>query len=75
LIHLVAVIKKGRLRWLGHVERMEDNRAPKRTLCGRPGGRRKKGRPLLSWLDDLEDDLREMGVRGWRTKAVDDEMK
>jgi hypothetical protein len=31
---LVAVIKKGRLRWLGHMERMDDNRVPKRVLYG-----------------------------------------
>jgi hypothetical protein len=40
---LVACINKGRLRWLGHVERMEDNRVPKRMLYSRPGGR--KGDP------------------------------
>jgi hypothetical protein len=37
---LVAFIKKGRLRWLEHVERMDDNRVPKQMLYGRPGGRR-----------------------------------
>jgi hypothetical protein len=49
---------------------MED-RVPKRMLYGRPGGRKKKGIPRLRWLDDVEEDLRERGVRGCRTKAVD----
>jgi hypothetical protein len=68
--NLVAFIEKGRLRWLGHVERVEYNRVPKQMLYGRPGGRRKKGIPWLRWLDDVEEDLRETGVRRWRTKAV-----
>jgi hypothetical protein len=50
---------------------MEGNRVLKRMLYGRPGGRRKKGRPRLRWLDDVEEDLREIGMRRWRTKAVD----
>jgi hypothetical protein len=55
---------------MGHLERMDDNKVPKRMLYGRPRGRRKKGRPLLRWLDDVEEDLRKMRVRRWRTKTV-----
>jgi hypothetical protein len=40
-------------------------------LYGRPGGRKKKGRPWLRWLDDVEEDLREIGMGRLRTKAVD----
>jgi hypothetical protein len=65
---LVALIEKGSLKWLGYMEMMENNRVPKRMLCGRPGGR---GRPLLRWLEDVKKNFRGVGVKRWRTKAVD----
>jgi hypothetical protein len=33
----VTIIKTPRLKWLGHVYRMEDNKEPKRTLQGITG--------------------------------------
>jgi hypothetical protein len=56
---LVALIKIGGLRWLGHVERMDDNRVLKHMLVSQT--RRK--RPQLRWLDNMEEDLREIGLR------------
>jgi hypothetical protein len=37
---------------------MEDTRTVMKLLYGRPGGRRKKGRPSLKWIDDVGLDLR-----------------
>ena len=68
---IVSFIKKGRLRWLGHLERMPESSLPKRALYGHPGGTRKRGRPRLRWLQDVEDDLRRVGCRRWRQRAQD----
>jgi hypothetical protein len=35
------------------------------------GGRRGRGRPRLRWINDVEGDLRKLGVKRWRTKALD----
>jgi hypothetical protein len=35
------------------------------------GGRRGRERPRLSWTDDVEEDLRNMGIKRWRIKALD----
>jgi hypothetical protein len=34
-------------------------------------GIRGRGRPRLRWINDVEDDLRKLGVKRWRTKALD----
>jgi hypothetical protein len=39
---IVRFIKSQKIRWLGHVERMEDNAMPKRMLKGRLYSKRRK---------------------------------
>jgi hypothetical protein len=62
----VRFIKSQRIRWLGPVERMEDSAIPKRMLKGRLYSKRRKGRPRMKWLDDVESDLKKIEVKGWK---------
>ena len=48
----------------------EENLVKKLTLL-RPEGTRRGGRPKIGWLDGVEEDLRTLGIRGWRRRAVD----
>ena len=70
---IVTVIKIRRLEWLGHVSRMNKIRGVKKFCEGKLEGRRGRGRPTLRWINDVEDDLRKLGVKRWRTKATDRE--
>jgi hypothetical protein len=70
---IVRFIKSQRIRWLGHVERMEDIVMPKRMLKGRLYSKRRKGRPRMRWLDDVDSDLKKMEVKGWKEKMRDRE--
>jgi hypothetical protein len=70
---IVRFIKSQRIRWLGHVERMEDNAMPKRLLKGRLYSKRRKRRPRMRWLGDVESDLKKMEVKGWKEKMRDRE--
>jgi hypothetical protein len=68
----VIFIKARRIRWLGHVKRMEAGAMPRRTMEGRLFIGRRKGRPRLRWIDDVAD-LRAMKIRQWTEKAEDRE--
>jgi hypothetical protein len=71
--NIVTVIKIRRLQWIGHVIRMNETRSVKKIFEGKLEGRRGRGRPRLRWIDDVEDDLRKLGVKRWRPKALDRE--
>jgi hypothetical protein len=47
---------------------MEDNAMPKRILKGRLYSKRRKRRPRMRWLEDVESDLKKMEMKGWREK-------
>jgi hypothetical protein len=49
----------------------DDSRMPKRVMREKIYTRRKRGGTKVSWLDDIKEDLREMGIEGWRRKAQD----
>lgn len=57
---VVLEIKLRRLRWLGHVLRMENERIPKAALRWTPPGKRKPGRPKNTWRRTVEGELKEM---------------
>lgn len=62
-------IKVNRLRWLGHLERMDEMEPPKQILHQTPAGNRKRGRPRARFKDQVEDNLRTLRVRNWKAKA------
>jgi hypothetical protein len=69
----VTVIKIRRLEWIGQVIRINETRSVKKIFEGKLEGRRGRGRPKLRWINDVEDVLRNLGVKRWRVKALDGE--
>ena len=63
---------RSRLQWAGHVERMADDRLPKRAAELREQGRRRRGRPRLRWEDCVKRDVKKAGEEGdWKKKTQD----
>ena len=47
--NIVRVIKSRRMRWAGHVAKMEEGRSAFKILTGKPKGKRPLGRPRRRW--------------------------
>ena len=56
--NIVRAIKSRRLRWTGHVARMEEGRSAFKILTGKPRGKRSLGRPRRR----CEDNIKERGI-------------
>ena len=71
-------IKTKQLQWYGHVQRTEEWRLPKEVMKWSSPGRRKRGKPKLTWAEGIRGLMEEKGLmeedwndRGkWRKKIL-----
>ena len=69
---LTKTLVRSILQWAGHVERMSDDRLPKRVAELREQGRRRRGRSRLRREDCVKRDVRKTGEEGdWKKKTRD----
>jgi hypothetical protein len=59
--NIIRQIKSRRMRWVGHMARMGEERNVYRVLMRKPEGKRPLGRPRHRWEDGIRMDLREIG--------------
>lgn len=63
------VLRRGRMRWFGHVERMEENSGVRRAGQVVVDGKRPRGRPKKTWESVVKEDLKQLGLK--RGDALD----
>ena len=69
--NVIRFIKSERLKWLGHVERMPNEREVTRIYKWKPLAPRPKGRPKNRWEDDVRMDLQKMKIKNWKRSVLD----
>ena len=69
--NIVKWIKEQMISWLGHLERMEEDRMYKKIFTQELDGTRRRGRPRKSWKEEVEKDLQVLGVIRWRVNVED----
>jgi hypothetical protein len=71
--NIVKWIKGQSIIWLGHLERMEEDKMPKNSFTQEMEGVRRRGRLRKGWREEVERDLQVLGVRKWRHLLLDRE--
>jgi hypothetical protein len=62
----LGLLKKQRLSWLGHVERMTEDSIVQKIKRWKPMSKRPIGRPKMRWKNDVLEDLRSLNVSNWK---------
>ena len=62
LLPVRRVVQRNRLRWFGHVIRMDNDNWVKKCMTLKVNGRRDPGRPKKTWEQVIASDLRELGI-------------
>ena len=71
---MYTMLRSRRLRWTGHVLRMDESRIPKVVLYGELAeGKRSRGRPRLRYRDVVKRDLKSFNIchEDWEHRASD----
>ena len=69
--NIVRFIKSQRLKWLGHIERMQKEREVTKIYKWKPFASRPIGRPKNRWEDDVRKDLQTMKIKNWKRSVLD----
>ena len=69
---IVRFIKAQRIKWLGHIQRMDQVRPTRKLLDWRPMGTRPIGKPRQRWQDDVMEDLKKAESNGRRRLRVEE---
>jgi hypothetical protein len=72
---IIGFIKKPRLNWLGHVERMAEDNSVQKIKRWTPMSKRLIGRPKTRWEDDVSGDIRSLNVNSWKKVVQGREME
>jgi uncharacterized C2H2 Zn-finger protein len=68
---VAELVTRARLRWLGHVARMGEQRLPVQLLYGVIDGKARRGRPVGRWKDMIDADLKKRKMTSWYNSVQD----
>ena len=68
---IVRFIKAQRIKWLGHIQRMDQAKPTRKLLDWKTMGKRPVGKTRQRWKQVVTEDLKKLKVKGWKEAAKD----
>jgi hypothetical protein len=68
---IVRFIKAQRIKWIGHIQRMDQARPTGKLLDWKPMETRPVGRPRQRWQKDVMEYLKKLKDKNWKERAKD----
>jgi len=67
----VRFIKARRIKWLGHIQGMDQERQIRKLIDWKAMGTRPVGKQRQRWQDEVMEDLQKLEVKNWKEAAKD----
>jgi len=68
---IVRFIKAQRIKWLGHIQRMDQAKPTRKLLNWKPTGNRPVRKPKQRRQEDVMEDQKKLNVKNWKEAAKD----
>jgi hypothetical protein len=68
---IVRCIKAQRIKWLGHIQRIDQARPTRKLLGWKPMGTRPIERARQRWHKDVMENLKKLKFKNWKETAKD----
>jgi hypothetical protein len=71
IVDTVRFIMAQKIKWLGHIQRMDQARPTRKLLDWKPMRTRLIGKPRQRWQEDVMEGLKNLKVKNWKEAAKD----
>jgi hypothetical protein len=68
---IVRYIKAHRIKWLGHIQRMDKSKPTRKQFYCKPMGTTPVGRTRQRWQEYVMEDFKKLKVKKWKETAKD----
>jgi hypothetical protein len=68
-LDILSFVRISRLKWIGHVNRMENKRTVSQVFNKNLQGSRPRGRPRNRWWNCVQTDIKKCKINNWKERS------